>query len=432
MQTLTVAIRSGTVSRVLALLQRGLAPSAVRHSPPLIGRLSAFGFDKVDAPGAAGLPASVLATFAASETFRWLRRWVVVAVVALATPAAVLNAYSVGMPESHHVPVPIAVAVIVPAWVLELSGVRWPRLALIAATVLPNVWLTLVGRVSTNMLWLVLLVAWVGFAGTLAESIIAFGLASGTVALSVVVGYSWSDWLTWNVFFLFGWFMGFVLRRQLVLVAELRLLREKAEQVAVFEERQRLSRELHDSVTQALYGISLYAEAGGRALAEGDVVPVATHLQEIGETSQEALSEMRLLLFELRPTLLQEHGLVDALRGRLQAVESRSGLVTDFATEGEDRLPPDKEQELYRIAQEALNNTLKHAKASRVSVRLGIATDRVTLEIADDGLGFEPSGQITDGFGLRGMRERVERLAGTLRVESSPGAGTRVHVEVPR
>jgi len=95
-------------------------------------------------------------------------------------------------------------------------------------------------------------------------------------------------------------------------------------------------------------------------------------------------------------------------------------------------LPPDKEQELYRIAQEALNNTLKHAKASRVSVRLGIATDLVTLEIADDGLGFEPSGQITDGFGLRGMRERVERLAGTLRVESSPGAGTRVHVEVPR
>jgi len=431
-QTLTVAIRSGTVSRVLALLQRGLAPSAVRHSPPLIGRLSAFGFDKVDAPGAAGLPASVLATFAASETFRWLRRWVVVAVVALATPAAVLNAYSVGMPESHHVPVPIAVAVIVPAWVLELSGVRWPRLALIAATVLPNVWLTLVGHVSTNMLWLVLLVAWVGFDGTLAESIIAFGLASGTVALSVVVGYSWSDWLTWNVFFLFGWFMGFVLRRQLVLVAELRLLREKAEQVAVFEERQRLSRELHDSVTQALYGISLYAEAAGRSLAGGDTETVATNLREISDTTQEALGEMRLLLFELRPPLLQEYGLAAALRARLQTVEARAGLVTEFDCQDEERLPPEREQELYRLVQEALNNVLKHAHAGRVSVRLGGASGVATLEVADDGIGFEPSLEGAEGFGLRGMRERVERLGGTLRIDSSPGAGTRLRVDVPR
>src|SRR5262249_38275364 len=155
------------------------------------------------------------------------------------------------MPEFHHVAVPIAAAVIVPAWVLELSGFRWPRLALIAATVLPNVWLTLVGHVGTNYFWLVLLLAWGGFCGTLAGGTSRLALASGTVAVTFTVGWPWSGWLTWNVLFLFGWFMGLVLRRQVVLLAEVRLLRDKAEQIAVFEERQRLSRELHDSVTQA-------------------------------------------------------------------------------------------------------------------------------------------------------------------------------------
>jgi signal transduction histidine kinase len=200
----------------------------------------------------------------------------------------------------------------------------------------------------------------------------------------------------------------------------------------VLQERQRLSRELHDSVTQALYGIALYAEAGGRALADGDVGPAANHLRDIGETTQEALGEMRLLLFELRPPVLQEQGLAAALRARLQAVEARAGLVTDCVTEGDERLAPESEQELYRVAQEALNNVLKHAHAARVSLRLHVADKRATLEVDDDGVGFEPSRQGTHGFGLRGMGERVERLAGTLRIESSPGAGTHLHVEVPR
>jgi signal transduction histidine kinase len=209
-------------------------------------------------------------------------------------------------------------------------------------------------------------------------------------------------------------------------------LYEQSQWAATLEERQRLSRELHDSVTQALYGISLYAEAGARALAEGDVEPAANDLREIGETTQEALGEMRLLLFELRPPLLQEHGLAAALRARLQAVEARSGLVTDFLSEAEDRLAPDSEQELYRVAQEALNNVLKHAQAGRVSVRLGAANGRAILEIADDGVGFEQAFESNGGFGLRGIHEHVERLGGTLRIDTSPGAGTCVHVEVPR
>ena len=160
--------------------------------------------------------------------------------------------------------------------------------------------------------------------------------------------------------------------------------------------------------------------------------PVANNLQEIRDTTQEALAEMRLLLFELRPPLLQERGLAAALRARLQGVETRAGLVTQFDCQSEERLSPDKEQELYRVAQEALNNVLKHAHAGRVDVNLAVANGDATLEVVDDGVGFEQSLSGGFGLGLRGMHERVERLGGTLRIDTSPGAGTHVRVEVPR
>src|SRR5581483_10403275 len=145
---------------------------------------------------------------------------------------------------------------------------------------------------------------------------------------------------------------------------------------------------LHDSVTQALYGVSLYTEAAGRALADGENDAVAANLREIRETTQEALGEMRLLLFELRPPLLEERGLLGALESRLGAVEARAGLTTELRGEGAERLHPDVEQELYRLAQEALNNVLKHAQARHVSVQLDVSKDRAILEVADDGVGF--------------------------------------------
>jgi signal transduction histidine kinase len=192
------------------------------------------------------------------------------------------------------------------------------------------------------------------------------------------------------------------------------------------------ARELHDSVTQSLYGASLYAEAASRALADGEAQPAAANLQDLRETIQEALSEMRLLLFELRPPLLQEQGLAGALRSRLQAVEGRAGLATEFQSSSSERLAPETEQELFRIAQEALNNVLKHAHATRVRVRLDVADERIALEIVDDGLGFEPSLGGGGGFGLAGIRERAHHLGATVQIDSAPGAGTCVHVEVPR
>jgi signal transduction histidine kinase len=128
---------------------------------------------------------------------------------------------------------------------------------------------------------------------------------------------------------------------------------------------------------------------------------------------------------------LEEQGLAGALEARLRAVEGRAGLASQFDCQGEGELPRQTEQELYRIAQEALNNVLKHAHASRVCVTLTMSPGLAALEIVDDGAGFDASRTNNGGQGLAGMRERANRLGGTLSVESSPGAGTRIRVEVP-
>jgi signal transduction histidine kinase len=210
-------------------------------------------------------------------------------------------------------------------------------------------------------------------------------------------------------------------------------LYEQAQQLAVVRERNRLARELHDSVMQALYGATLYAEAAARQLTAGDRDLAAGHLREIRSTTQEALREMRLLIFELRPPILKSEGLAVALQSRLEAVEGRVGIETDFAATGDCWLEPEIEEELYRIAQEALNNALKHSLASRVRVLLEGNGRMVTLEIADDGKGFDPQqAHERGGFGLRGMEERAARLGGQITVQSQPGAGTRIRVEVCR
>jgi signal transduction histidine kinase len=210
-------------------------------------------------------------------------------------------------------------------------------------------------------------------------------------------------------------------------------LYEQAQQLAVVKERNRLARDLHDSVTQALYGVTLYAEAAARQLSLGEAGMASDHLREIRATAQEALREMRLLIFELRSPMLRQEGLAAALQARLEAVEGRLGLKTEFRGEGDGHLSPEVEEGLYRVAQEALNNALKHAYASSVTVYLHQDERVVTLEIADDGTGFDPiAARQRGGFGLRGMEERAARLGGKLRVQSSPGKGTRVRVEVYR
>jgi len=209
-------------------------------------------------------------------------------------------------------------------------------------------------------------------------------------------------------------------------------LQQQAEQLAVLAERQRLARELHDSVTQSLYSVTLYANAAALALAAGKDDVAAGYLAELQETAREGMRDMRLLIFQLHPPVLETEGLVAALQARLAAVEGRAGLQTEFRVEGERRLPIAVEEELYWIAQEALNNVRKHAVARHVTVHLHFTASTILLEVMDDGVGFDPQAVRAEGRGgggLRSIAERAGRVGGKLTHDSRPGKGTRVRVE---
>ncbi len=218
---------------------------------------------------------------------------------------------------------------------------------------------------------------------------------------------------------------------QVALAIDNARLREQAEQTAVIEERGRLARELHDSVTQSLYSVTMYTEAAARLVAAGkDGAP--EYLRDARDTAQEALREMRLLIYQLRPAALEKGGLADALQLRLDGVERRAGVHAELLVDGEDHLPPATQAELHQIAQEALNNALKHAHAQTVHVRVHFGDAVARLEIQDDGAGFDPAAvESGGGLGLPGMKERVQKLGGRLEIRSAPGKGTKVAVEVP-
>jgi signal transduction histidine kinase len=208
-------------------------------------------------------------------------------------------------------------------------------------------------------------------------------------------------------------------------------MREQVKQLAIVEERQWLARELHDSVTQAMYSVTLYAEATRLALLSGKFDVAAENLQELQAMAREALFSIRLLIFDLHPPILEGQGLAEALRIRLAAVESRAGLQTEIFVDGERRLPLPVEEELYRIALEALNNVVKHAHARCVTVRVRLDESLAVLEISDDGTGYDPEqARDSGGMGLRGMDERAQRIHARLEAKTVPGEGTVLRVEV--
>ena len=205
----------------------------------------------------------------------------------------------------------------------------------------------------------------------------------------------------------------------------------QAEELAVAQERNRLARDLHDSVAQTLYGLTLQSEAAGRKLAAGQLQQVADYLDFFQNSARQTLHETRLLIFELRPPILDDAGLAAALRARIEAVEKRSGIVVRLDLEEVRDLPSPIETALYRIAQEALNNVLKHAAAEHVTISLIRNAETVWLQIADDGVGFDPESVGQRGYGLGSMRERAEQVGGSLMSSSLPGEGTTITVEVP-
>jgi len=219
--------------------------------------------------------------------------------------------------------------------------------------------------------------------------------------------------------------------QQVALAVENARLYEQVQKPAQREERGRLAREVHVSVTQSLYSVTLYAEAAARLFSTGDTQTAVEHLRELRDTSKEALREMRLLIYELRPPVLDTGGLAGALQARLDAVEARAGLHTELVVEGMDRLTAAVQEELYHIAREALNNLLKHARAHSVRVHLLFQETSTLLEICDDGVGFHPDEiRAGGGLGIPGMKERAQRIRANLEIYSAPGEGTTVRVMV--
>ena len=202
-------------------------------------------------------------------------------------------------------------------------------------------------------------------------------------------------------------------------------LYEQAQQMAATEERQRLARELHDSVSQALYGIALGARTA-RALLDRDPPTAVEPVDYILSLAEAGLAEMRALIFELRPESLENEGLIAAIRKQVEAVRARHGIRVDFLPSEEPDLPLAVKEAVYRIAQESLTNVVKHSQATQVRVRLASTGAEMELEVADNGTGFDTGGDFPGHLGLRSMRERAEKLGGRLEISSQAGVGTRI------
>jgi signal transduction histidine kinase len=210
-----------------------------------------------------------------------------------------------------------------------------------------------------------------------------------------------------------------------------------ARQAAVFEERQRLAREIHDTLAQDLAGIVVHLEAAEEALPPGSG-PTQQHIDQAKSVAREGLGQARQLVWALRPDILNGAPLSTALERATAGWTQETAIPAQYIVTGaETALPPDTQVTLLRTLQEALSNVHKHARAQQVTVTLSFMEDVVALDVQDDGQGFDPRsahGPPTagaGGFGLTAMRERVEQLGGTFSIESAPGEGTTLVVEIP-
>jgi signal transduction histidine kinase len=208
-------------------------------------------------------------------------------------------------------------------------------------------------------------------------------------------------------------------------------LYERSRELSIAEERNRLARELHDSVTQKLFGLVLSAEAAA-TLIERDPDEARAEVVRLRALAQDALDELRSLVFELRPGSVEDEGLATALRKHVDVLRRIYRREIGLELSGNSSGAPEVEREVLRIAQEALQNALRHAQAETIEVRLTADDGRLRLAISDDGVGFEPAAPALRSrrLGLTSMEERAEAIGGTLRIESRPGVGTTIELEV--
>lgn len=221
------------------------------------------------------------------------------------------------------------------------------------------------------------------------------------------------------------------LAHQVMLAIQLTQLAEQGRRAAILEERTRMARDIHDNLAQGFTGVVVQMEAAEDALGDQDSEEAMRHICRARQLARESLGEARRSVHALRPQALEKAGFWDALRSIIRNTTLGTPLQTGFRLEGDMReLPPQIEENLLHIGQEALTNALKHAQATRFETRLAFEPNAVCLEICDNGNGFVANGT-NGGFGLIGMKERVEQIGGTLTVTSARGEGTKIVAIAP-
>jgi signal transduction histidine kinase len=210
-------------------------------------------------------------------------------------------------------------------------------------------------------------------------------------------------------------------------------LYERSRELSIVSERNRLALDLHDAVSQKLFGLVLTAEAAA-TLLDRDPGAAREQLERIGTLAHQALDELRSLILELRPPDLARDGLCVALRKHVDVLRGLHGVPIELEVDDGVSAGARRDPEVLRIAQEALQNALRHAGATHVGVRLGARDGMLALEVSDDGSGFEPDDPELRSrrLGLTSMEERAQRLGGRLEIRSAPGTGTVVRLDVGR
>lgn len=199
------------------------------------------------------------------------------------------------------------------------------------------------------------------------------------------------------------------------------------------KERKRISREIHDGPAQSLANILIRSEIVDLAFRDGDTEQALTEMKSIRESIRQALREVRRIIYDLRPMALDDLGLFPTIKKHISSISEYNNIDIDLVLHGDERrLDPHYEVAVFRIIQEGLQNAIKHAKASRIIVRLEIRDNLIALNIEDDGIGFDPENiNKKDSYGLIGMKERVDLLDGELTIKSEPNRGTKIVVKLP-
>ncbi len=210
---------------------------------------------------------------------------------------------------------------------------------------------------------------------------------------------------------------------------QLQTLLHARDELARVEERNRLARDLHDTVKQQTYAARMQLSAA-KNLLDTDPKMAAEHLESALQLNRETQQELKLIIDELRPAALEGKGLAQALREYAARWQEHTGIQVTTTVSGERSLPLDVEQALYRVLQESLSNIARHAEADSVGLSLNMIPERVTLVIADNGRGFDLDSVSSNSLGLAGMKQRLAEVGGTLKVESTLAVGTTVTAEV--